>query len=153
MDRKKRCFMGIDVGTYESKGVLIDSDCRIICQASQKHGLENPQPGWYEHDAEEVWWKDVCKISLQLLEQSGLNPAEIECVGLSALGCDCVPVDEECRPLCKAILYGIDARASEEIAFPIRWYPPAFRPRFSGSKTICRMFTAKPINFLPLPPF
>lgn len=92
MDRKKRCFMGIDVGTYESKGVLIDSDCRIICQASQKHGLENPQPGWYEHDAEEVWWKDVCKISLQLLEQSGLNPAEIECVGLSALGCDCVPV-------------------------------------------------------------
>ena len=115
MDRKKRCFMGIDVGTYESKGVLIDSDCRIICQASQKHGLENPQPGWYEHDAEEVWWKDVCKISLQLLEQSGLNPAEIECVGLSALGCDCVPVDEECRPLCKAILYGIDSRAQEEI--------------------------------------
>lgn len=95
--------MGIDVGTYESKGVLIDTDCRIVCQASQKHGLENPNPGWYEHDAEAVWWGDVCKISRQLLEQSGLDPAEIECVGLSALGCDCVPVDEHCRPLCKAI--------------------------------------------------
>ena len=113
MGKEERYFMGIDVGTYESKGVLIDKDCRILCQASQKHGLENPRPGWYEHDAEAVWWGDVCKISRLLLERSRLDPAQIECVGLSALGCDCVPVDEHCRPLCKAILYGIDSRAQD----------------------------------------
>ena len=96
MGKEERYFMGIDVGTYESKGVLIDKDCRILCQASQKHGLENPRPGWYEHDAEAVWWGDVCKISRLLLERSRLDPAQIECVGLSALGCDCVPVDEHC---------------------------------------------------------
>ena len=85
MGKEERYFMGIDVGTYESKGVLIDKDCRILCQASQKHGLENPRPGWYEHDAEAVWWGDVCKISRLLLERSRLDPAQIECVGLSAL--------------------------------------------------------------------
>ncbi len=53
-------FMGIDTGTFESKGIL--------------------------------------------------------CVGASALGADCLPVDRECRPLRKAILYGIDARATDEIA-------------------------------------
>ncbi len=131
MDKKARYFMGIDVGTYESKGVLIDTDCHIVCQASQKHGLENPNPGWYEHDAEAVWWGDVCKISRQLLEQSGLDPAEIECVGLSALGCDCVPVDEHCRPLCKAILYGIDSRAQEEIEQIKAYYGSRFDQVFS----------------------
>lgn len=44
VDRKKRCFMGIDVGTYESKGVLIDSDCRIICQASKSMGWKIRSP-------------------------------------------------------------------------------------------------------------
>lgn len=28
MGKEERYFMGIDVGTYESKGVLIDKDCR-----------------------------------------------------------------------------------------------------------------------------
>ena len=115
MQQANRYFMGIDVGTYESKGVLIDAGCRIVCQASQPHGLENPQPGWYEHDAQQVWWGDVCQISRRLLTLSGIDPAQVACVGLSALGCDCVPVDEHCTPLCKAILYGIDSRAQEEI--------------------------------------
>ena len=30
MGKEERYFMGIDVGTYESKGVLIDKDCRIL---------------------------------------------------------------------------------------------------------------------------
>ena len=131
MGKEERYFMGIDVGTYESKGVLIDKDCRILCQASQKHGLENPRPGWYEHDAEAVWWGDVCKISRLLLERSRLDPAQIECVGLSALGCDCVPVDEHCRPLCKAILYGIDSRAQDEIEQIKSYYGDRFAQVFS----------------------
>ena len=31
------------------------------------------------------------------------------------MGADCLPVDEHCKPLRKAILYGIDARAGDEI--------------------------------------
>ncbi|MDD3193367.1 MAG: FGGY-family carbohydrate kinase [Oscillospiraceae bacterium] len=125
--------MGIDVGTYESKGVLIDGECRIICQAAQKHGLENPRPGWYEHDAQAVWWGDVCKISRLLLDQSGLDPAKIACVGLSALGCDCVPVDKNCKPLCNAILYGIDSRAQEEIEQIKAYYGDRFSKVFPRS--------------------
>ena len=52
-----------------------------------------------------------------LIEKAGIRPEEIAAVGSDVLGCDCLPVDENCRPLRKAILYGIDARASEEIAF------------------------------------
>lgn len=117
MAQDKSYYMGIDIGTHESKGVLVDHRCRVIAQASAKHTLDNPRPGWFEHDAEEVWWNDFCILSQALIAEAGIDPAVIGCVGASGLGCDCVPVDEACRPLHKAILYGIDSRAAEETAY------------------------------------
>jgi len=60
-------FMGVDIGTYESKGVLFDGEFRVVASHTAAHGLENPRPGWYEHDAETVWWGDFCKISRALI--------------------------------------------------------------------------------------
>ena len=112
----KAYFMGIDTGTNSSKGVLIDEEGSVVAQASTTHSLQNPAPGHYEHDAEKDWWGDLCLISNRLIEESGADPEDIKAVGTSALGADCLPVDENCRPLRKAILYGIDARAIDEIA-------------------------------------
>jgi xylulokinase len=109
--------MGIDIGSFESKGVLVDEDGRVVAAAVRKHVMENPSPGFYEHDAEKVWWGEFCEISLELLEKSGVSPSDVAAVGASALGADCVPVDEDCRPLRKAILYGIDSRTTEELKF------------------------------------
>lgn len=110
-----RCYMGIDIGTSASKGVLVDVHGKIIAQHSCAHGMEMPQPNYYEHDAEEVWWKEFCEISRQLIHKAGISPDEVRGVGASTLGADCLPVDEECKPLRKAILYGIDARAQDEL--------------------------------------
>ena len=110
----KAYFMGIDVGTFETKGVIMDEATNAVCIHAERHGMENPKPGYFEHDAEEVWWGDVCKVSKALLAESGIDPADIKCVGISALGADLVPVDENCVALRKAILYGIDARAEKE---------------------------------------
>lgn len=104
-------YLGIDIGTSASKGVLIDDRCNIVCQASCGHETDNPRDGWYQHDAEAVWWGDFCRLSRELVVRSGVNAAQIGCVGLSALGCDCVPVDTECNALAPAILYGVDARS------------------------------------------
>lgn len=113
----KRYFLGIDIGTFESKGVLVSDDFEVVATHSTAHGMENPKPNYFEHDAENVWWKDYCIISHALLQKTGIDPKQIACIGSSTLGCDCVPVDEECRPLRKAILYGIDARAEQEIKY------------------------------------
>lgn len=119
---KQAYLMGIDIGTFSSKGVLINGQGEILAQHTLPHGMENPRPGYYEHDAQEVWWHDFCAISRELLKSSGLAPEQIAAVGASTLGCDCLPVDEQCRPLRKAILYGIDARAEEEMGFLTRYY-------------------------------
>jgi xylulokinase len=111
----KAYFMGIDTGTNSSKGVLIDEEGKVVCQYATAHEMTNPAPGHYEHDAEKDWWGDFCIISKKLIENSGVDPKDIKALGTSALGADCLPVDEECRPLRKAILYGIDARATDEI--------------------------------------
>lgn len=115
-------FMGIDVGTNETKGVLIDQTCAIVAFVSRGHELLNPRPGFFEHDAETTWWGDFCAVSRQLLQESGVSAADVGCVGLSALGCDCVPVDAEGTALCNAILYGVDSRSHKEIEWLYDYY-------------------------------
>lgn len=117
-----RYFMGIDVSSFETKGVLIDDQCQIKAFHAEKHTMENPQDGYFEHDAEKVWWGDFCKVSRALIAEAGIDASEIECVCPSTLGSDCLPVDEQCRPLRKAILYGIDSRAQAEIEWMTKYY-------------------------------
>ena len=108
-------FMGIDTGTNSSKGVLIDPHGQIIAEHATEHAMTNPAPGHYEHDADKDWWGDLCIISNALIKKSKVSPYDIKAIGTSALGADCLPIDEQCRPLRKAILYGIDARATDEM--------------------------------------
>lgn len=84
--------------------------------------MENPATNVFEMDAEKIWWGDVCKISKQLLEKSGISAEQVKALGISALGCDCVPVDQNGNALCKAILYGIDSRNHEEISWLNEYY-------------------------------
>ena len=111
----KAYFMGIDTGTNSSKGVLMNDRGEIVAVHATSHEMTNPAPNHYEHDAEKDWWGDFCTISRELIRKTGIDPKDILAIGTSALGADCLPVDEECKPLRKAILYGIDARAVDEM--------------------------------------
>ena len=114
-----KLLLGVDIGTNESKGVLIDGSFRPIAVFSVPHTMENPQPNYFEMDAE-IWWSDFCKISRGLMEQAGVGPEQIAGIGTSVMGCDCIAVDEHCTSLRKAILYGIDARSGPQIEALIR---------------------------------
>jgi xylulokinase len=112
--RTDRLLLGVDIGTNESKGVLIDGSFRPIASFSVPHAMENPQPNYFEMDAE-IWWSDFCRISRGLMAKAGVGPEQIAGVGTSVMGCDCIAVDRNCKPLRKAILYGIDARSGPQI--------------------------------------
>ena len=111
------CFLGIDVGTYETKGTLMDEAGRILLTDSEPHQMEIPRPGFAEHDAEGVWWHDFCAVSNRLIRRSGIRPADIRAVGASAIAPCCLPLDKDGRPLRKAILYGVDVRAEKQIEY------------------------------------
>ncbi len=107
--------LGIDIGTYASKGVLVDSEGRIVASADKPHKMLVPQPGWAEHRPREDWWDDFTFISRKLLATSGVAPTDIRAVACSAIGPCMLPVDAAGEPLMNGVLYGVDARASKEV--------------------------------------
>jgi len=108
--------LGIDIGTFESKGVLVDGAGQVVAQAAQPHEMIVPQPGWAEHRADQDWWQDFTVISRKLLADSGIDPGQIDAVACSAIGPCMLPVDAAGTPLMNAVLYGVDGRAADEVA-------------------------------------
>ena len=48
-------ILAIDQSTSATKAVLFDAKGKILDKASRSHRQIYPQPGWVEHDAEEIW--------------------------------------------------------------------------------------------------
>ena len=110
------CTLGVDIGTFESKGVLVAGDGQIMAQAARPHQMIVPRPGWAEHRAREDWWGDFTFLTRALLADSRIDPRAIRAVACSAIGPCMLPVDASGAPLMNGVLYGVDTRASAEIA-------------------------------------
>lgn len=108
-------LLGIDVGTYSSKGVLVQPDGTLLKSHVVEHTMDIPHPGWAEQDADKIWWHDVVTICRALLDGSPYTGADVGGVALSAIGPCMLPLDKNNRPLRPGLLYGVDARAGEEI--------------------------------------
>jgi xylulokinase len=111
-----RHLIGIDIGSYESKGVLTDAGGRVLASHVTRHELDFVKPGFVEHDAETIWWGEFVAICRALLEQSAVDPHSIAGVGVSAVF-SMIPVDARANPLRPGgIMYGVDTRSTREIA-------------------------------------
>lgn len=107
--------LGVDIGTFESKGVLVDADGEIVAQARRKHEMLVPQAGWAEHDPDKDWWGGFVHITRALLAESRIDPAAIRAIGCSAIGPCMLPVDADGNALMNGVLYGVDTRSHQEI--------------------------------------
>lgn len=111
----QQLLLGIDIGTYESKGVLVTPDGKVVAMATVAHKMLFPRPGWAEHDAEKTWWGDFVELCRKLLATDGVKPEDVKCVAVSAIGPGVLPIDENLNPLRMGILYGVDTRSVQEI--------------------------------------
>jgi xylulokinase len=115
-------LVGVDMGTGSTKGVLVQSDGTVVATASRPHQMSLPRPRWAEMDAESDWWGDTVAVIAELV--SRVDAAEVLGVCVSGLGPCLLVADEQDRPLRAGILYGIDMRATEEIAELTERYGP-----------------------------
>lgn len=106
-------YIGIDIGTSSSKGVLVSPDGTVAARFERPHKVSTPHPGWVEHDPESVWWADFVEICRALVSAAS---APITALGVSGIGPCLLPASDSGEPLRPAILYGVDTRASVEIA-------------------------------------
>jgi len=107
--------LGIDIGTYQTKGVLVDGDGAVIAEARADHDMLVPQPGWAEHRPEQDWWGDLVTVSRAILAASGVAARDIAGLAVSAIGPCMLPVDAGGKALMNGVLYGVDTRAGAEI--------------------------------------
>ena len=105
-------FLGIDVGSSATKGVLVDAAGRSEAVAELPHGISRPRPGRAEQDAERDWWAGAVDVTRSLV---GGRAERVAAVGVTGLGPCLVPTGADGRPLRAAILYGIDSRAGDQI--------------------------------------
>ncbi|QIS20260.1 FGGY-family carbohydrate kinase [Nocardia terpenica] len=108
-------LVGIDMGTGSSKGVLVRADGTVVAEKQVAHEISLPRPGWAEVDAVGMWWGEVCRIGRVLAEAVPAGD-RIAGVCVSGVGPCLVLCDERGEPVRPAILYGVDTRATVEIA-------------------------------------
>ncbi|MDW4500031.1 FGGY-family carbohydrate kinase [Sulfitobacter sp. D35] len=108
--------LGVDIGTYETKGVLVDPEGTVVAVARTPHEMIVPRPGWAEHRPEEDWWRDFVTVTRKLLAEPGVTADRIAAVAVSAIGPCMLPVDADGAPLMNGVLYGVDTRAMAEVA-------------------------------------
>jgi xylulokinase len=105
-------FVGLDIGTGSSKGVVVDATGQVLATATVPGATSSPRPGWFEHDADGVWWSSVQSLLRTLLSTS---PGPVDAVAVSGIGPTLLLTDGDDRPLRPAILYGIDTRAEAQV--------------------------------------
>ena len=104
-------FIGVDIGTSSSKGVLVNESGEVLSQAVRSHDVLRPHPGWVEMDAH-IWWQECVAIISELVTAA---PGPVDAVGVSGMGPCVLVTDEKMTPLRPAILYGVDTRATAQI--------------------------------------
>lgn len=106
--------IGIDVGTGSTKGVLTSLDGKVVHTVSYPHAVDRPRPELAEIDAEGIVWPEIVRACRELLGEH--PPESVGAICVSAMGPSLIVTDEADTPLRPAILYGVDARAVDEIA-------------------------------------
>ncbi|MFK5689153.1 FGGY-family carbohydrate kinase [Ornithinimicrobium sp. LYQ92] len=125
------CYLGVDIGTSSSKGVLVSPDGEVLRSAVREHRVSRPAPGQVEMDGE-LWWEEFRQIAEELTGDAPQGPGYargdaptagsstpgdlvVLGVGVSGMGPCVLLTDEDDVPVRPAILYGVDTRAGEQI--------------------------------------
>lgn len=75
-------YLALDQSTSATKALLFDAEGRALDRESREHAQHYPQPGWVEHDAEEIWQNTLATLRA-LLERHAARTAEIAALALT----------------------------------------------------------------------
>ncbi|MBW4497079.1 MAG: glycerol kinase GlpK [Oscillatoria princeps RMCB-10] len=98
-------ILALDLGTTGNRAMLFNAEGRTVSSAYRELTQYYPQPGWLEHDPEEIW-RDTCWAMRTALQKAGIAAAEVAAIGLSVQRETCLLWDKTTgRPLHNAIVW------------------------------------------------
>lgn len=78
----KSYILALDQGTTSSRAILFNHASEIVGVAQKEFTQYYPQPGWVEHNPEEIWSTEYGVIA-ELLAKVGVSPSEIAGIGIT----------------------------------------------------------------------
>jgi glycerol kinase len=75
-------ILSLDQGTTSSRSMLFSLNGDVVCRAQQEFPQYFPQPGWVEHDPEEIWESQLA-TTREVLRKAGITAAEIAGIGIT----------------------------------------------------------------------
>ncbi len=75
-------ILALDQGTTSSRAIVFAEDGSVRALAQREFRQIFPQPGWVEHDPEEIWTTQLA-VARRALAQAGLKAADISAVGIT----------------------------------------------------------------------
>lgn len=138
----EKYIMSIDQGTTSSRAILFNKAGEIVHSAQKEFKQYFPNPGWVEHDANEIW-ASVLSCMATVLSEVDIHANQVEAIGITNQRETAVVWDKETgRPIYHAIVW--QSRQTADICADIKanGHEQAFRdktgllvdPYFSGTK-------------------
>jgi len=75
-------ILALDQGTTSSRSILFDQHGNIASVSQREFKQIYPQPGWVEHDAEEIWTTQVGTIA-EVIAKAGISVKQIAAIGIT----------------------------------------------------------------------
>ena len=135
-------IMALDSGTTSNRCILFDRDGNICAEAQKEFTQHFPQPGWVEHDAEEIFATQL-EVARQALQSIGATPGDIAAIGITNQRETTVVWNRHTgKPLCNAIVWQCRRTAAYCDQLKARGLTDSIRsktglvidPYFSGTK-------------------
>ncbi len=98
-------ILSLDQGTTSSRAIVFDKKGAIRAVAQKEFTQYFPQPGWVEHDANEIWSTQL-GVATEAVLQAGLTVHDIAAIGITNQRETTVVWDRQTSlPICKAIVW------------------------------------------------
>lgn len=80
MDNK--LILALDQGTTSSRAIVFDRKGKIVNVSQKEFQQIFPQPGWVEHDANEIWSSQI-SVAAEVIAKAGVTGREIAAIGIT----------------------------------------------------------------------
>lgn len=75
-------LLALDAGTTSTRAIVFDGDGRVRAVAQKEFPQHYPQPGWVEHDADDIWSTQI-GVAMEAIGRAGIRPGDVAAIGIA----------------------------------------------------------------------
>ncbi|HMQ49105.1 MAG TPA: glycerol kinase GlpK [Saprospiraceae bacterium] len=78
----KSFILALDQGTTSSRAILFNKEAQIVAVEQMEFTQIYPQPGWVEHNPQEIWESQL-SVAQKVLKKAGITATQLAAIGIT----------------------------------------------------------------------